>query len=175
MENFTYFNPTRIHFGRGQITSVDAEIPASARVLLLAGGGSIRTNGVHAQVRKALGSRYVAEFFGVEANPDFDTLMKAVELVRRDKLDCILSVGGGSVADGAKFVAAAVPFKGDPWEILLDARLRRRLSPPYRGGPDAPRHGLGGEHGLRHQPAVGQGEARLPQPEGLPPVRGPGP
>jgi len=119
MENFTYFNPTRIHFGRGQITSVDAEIPASARVLLLAGGGSIRTNGVHAQVRKALGSRYVAEFFGVEANPDFDTLMRAVELVRRDKLDYILSVGGGSVADGAKFVAAAVPFKGDPWEILL--------------------------------------------------------
>ena len=119
MENFTYFNPTRIHFGRGQITSVDAEIPASARVLLLAGGGSIRTNGVHAQVRKALGNRFVAEFFGVEANPDFDTLMRAVELVRRDKLDYILSVGGGSVADGAKFVAAAVPFKGDPWEILL--------------------------------------------------------
>jgi NADP-dependent alcohol dehydrogenase len=119
MENFTYFNPTRIHFGRGQIMSVDAEVPAGARVLLLAGGGSIRTNGVHAQVRKALGNRFVAEFFGVEANPDFDTLMKAVELVRREKLDYILSVGGGSVADGAKFVAAAVPFKGDPWEILL--------------------------------------------------------
>ena len=119
MENFTYFNPTRIHFGRGQIMSVDAEVPAGARVLLLAGGGSIRTNGVHAQVRKALGNRFVAEFFGVEANPDFDTLMRAVELVRRDKLDYILSVGGGSVADGAKFVAAAVPFKGDPWEILL--------------------------------------------------------
>jgi len=119
MENFTYFNPTRIHFGRDQIMSVDAEVPAGARVLLLAGGGSIRTNGVHAQVRKALGNRFVAEFFGVEANPDFDTLMKAVELVRREKLDYILSVGGGSVADGAKFVAAAVPFKGDPWEILL--------------------------------------------------------
>jgi NADP-dependent alcohol dehydrogenase len=119
MENFTYFNPTRIHFGRGQIASVDSEVPAGARVLLLAGGGSIRTNGVHTQVRKALGKRFVAEFFGVEANPDYDTLMKAVELVRREKLDFILSVGGGSVADGAKFVAAAVPFKGDPWEILL--------------------------------------------------------
>ncbi len=119
MENFTYFNPTRIHFGRGQIRSVDAEVPAGARVLLLAGGGSIRSNGVYDQVRAALGGRVVVDFFGVEANPDFDTLMRAVEIVRGEKLDYILSVGGGSVADGAKFVAAAVAFKGDPWEILV--------------------------------------------------------
>jgi NADP-dependent alcohol dehydrogenase len=119
MENFTYFNPTRIHFGRGQIAALDGELPAQARVLLLAGGGSIRTNGVHAQVRRALGARTVFEFFGVEANPDFDTLMKAVEIVRRERVDWILPVGGGSVIDGAKFVAAAAPYEGDPWEILL--------------------------------------------------------
>jgi NADP-dependent alcohol dehydrogenase len=118
MENFTYFNPTRIHFGKGQIKSVDGELPANARVLLLAGGGSIRTNGVLEQVQRALGGRVVHEFFGVEANPDFDTLMRAVGIVRKEKLTWILAVGGGSVADGAKFVAAAVPFKGDPWEIL---------------------------------------------------------
>lgn len=118
MENFTYFNPTRIHFGRGQIAAVDRELPPAARVLLLAGGGSIRSNGVLAQVKKALGSRVSVEFFGVEANPDYDTLMRAVDVVRREKLDWILAVGGGSVADGAKFVAAAVPFAGDPWEIL---------------------------------------------------------
>ena len=118
MENFTYFNPTRVHFGRGQISAIDKELPAAARVLLLAGGGSIRKNGVHDQVRKALGSRVVVEFFGVEANPDFDTLMKAVEVARREKTDWILAVGGGSVLDGAKFVAAAVPYAGDPWEIL---------------------------------------------------------
>ncbi len=119
MDNFTYQNPTRIHFGRGQIAAIDKELPAAAKVLLLAGGGSIRTNGVHAQVLKALGTRSVREFFGVEANPDFDTLMKAVEIVRREKIDWILAVGGGSVADGAKFVAAAANYAGDSWEILL--------------------------------------------------------
>lgn len=118
MENFTFHNPTRLHFGRGQITQVARELPTDARVLLLAGGGSIKANGVHAQVTRALGSRTVREFWGVEANPDFDTLMKAVDLVRREKLDWILAVGGGSVLDGAKFVAAAAKFPGDPWDIL---------------------------------------------------------
>jgi NADP-dependent alcohol dehydrogenase len=119
MENFTYFNPTRIHFGRGQIAAIDGELPAKARVLLLAGGGSIRSNGVYDQVRKALGSRALVEFFGVEANPDYETLMKAVDVVRRERIDWILAVGGGSVLDGAKFVAAAAPYSGDPWEILV--------------------------------------------------------
>jgi NADP-dependent alcohol dehydrogenase len=119
MENFTYFNPTRIHFGRGQIAAIDKELPADARVLLLAGSGSIKSNGVHAQVLKALGSRVLFEFFGVEANPDYDTLMKAVAVARRERIDWILAVGGGSVLDGAKFVAAAIPYSGDPWEILV--------------------------------------------------------
>ncbi len=118
MENFTYFNPTRIHFGRGQIAAIDRELPAAARVLLLAGQGSIRANGVRDQVLRAVGPRVLFEFFGVEANPEYDTLMKAVELVRREKVDWILAVGGGSVLDGAKFVAAAVNYPGDPWEIL---------------------------------------------------------
>lgn len=119
MENFTFHNPTRIHFGKGQIARIADELPATARVLLLAGGGSIKANGVLAQVKSALGSRVTHEFWGVEANPDFDTLMKAVELVRREKLDWILPVGGGSVLDGAKFVAAAVNHAGDPWDILV--------------------------------------------------------
>ena len=118
MENFTFNNPTRIHFGRGQIAAIDRELPAAARVLLLAGGGSIKANGVYDQVLKALGARTRFDFFGVEANPDYDTLMRAVELCRKEKVDWILAVGGGSVLDGAKFVAAAVPFKGEPWDIL---------------------------------------------------------
>jgi NADP-dependent alcohol dehydrogenase len=118
MENFTFHNPTRLHFGKGQIAQLAKEIPADARVLLLAGGGSIKANGVHAQVRSALGARTVHEFWGVDANPDYDTLMQAVELARREKLDWVLAVGGGSVLDGAKFVAAAVPFAGDPWSFV---------------------------------------------------------
>lgn len=124
MENFVYQNPTRILFGRGQIAGLATELPADARVLLLAGGGSIKENGVHAQVVKALGSRVVKEFWGVEANPDYDTLMRAVEIVKAEKLDWILPVGGGSVLDGAKFVAAAAVYAGDPWTILTERAAR---------------------------------------------------
>lgn len=118
MENFTYHNPTRLLFGRGQIAALAQELPATARILLLAGGGSIRSNGVYDQVKRALGARATFEFFGVEANPDFDTLMRAVELGRRERTDWVLAVGGGSVLDGAKFVAAAIPCPGDPWQLV---------------------------------------------------------
>ncbi len=118
MDNFTFQHPTSLHFGRGQISAIDREIPANARVLLLAGGGSIKQNGVYEQVRQALGSRPCFEFFGIEANPDYDTLMRAVDVGRREKADWILAVGGGSVLDGAKFVAAAIPFAGDTWDIV---------------------------------------------------------
>jgi NADP-dependent alcohol dehydrogenase len=118
MENFTWHNPTRIHFGRGQIAALDHELPAEARILLVAGGGSIRANGVHDQVKAALGKRTVHEHWGVEANPDYDTLMPAVELCRKERIDHVLAVGGGSVIDGAKFICAAVPFDGEPWDIL---------------------------------------------------------
>jgi len=128
MENFTFHIPTRIHFGRGQIARIDRELPASARVLLLAGGGSIKQNGVYDQVKRALGDRIVFEHWGVEANPDFDTLMPAVALCRRERVEWLLAVGGGSVLDGTKFVAAAVPFEGDPWEILTkNPRLKEAL------------------------------------------------
>lgn len=120
MDNFTFHNPTRIHFGKGQIARVAEELPANAKVLLLAGGGSIRSNGTYDQVKTALGARTVHEHWGVEANPDFDTLMPAVELCRTEGIDWVLAVGGGSVLDGAKFVCAAVNYDGDPWQILVD-------------------------------------------------------
>lgn len=124
MENFVYQNPTRILFGRGQIASLATELPTDARVLLLAGGGSIKENGVYAQVMKALGARTVKELWGVEANPDYDTLMRAVDIVKAEKLDWILPVGGGSVLDGAKFVAAAALYPHDPWTILTERAAR---------------------------------------------------
>jgi NADP-dependent alcohol dehydrogenase len=118
MDNFTFHNPTRLHFGKGQIAQIAEELPADSRILLLAGGGSIKSNGVYDQVKAALGERTVHEHWGVEANPDFDTLIPAVELCRTEKIDWVLAVGGGSVLDGAKFVCAAVNFEGDPWKIL---------------------------------------------------------
>ena len=118
MNNFTYHNPTRIHFGQGQIAKLSEEIPADAKVLITYGGGSIKKNGVLEQVHAALQGRSYQEFGGIEANPHFETLMQAVEIIQRDGIDYILAVGGGSVIDGSKFIAAAARYEGDPWEIL---------------------------------------------------------
>jgi NADP-dependent alcohol dehydrogenase len=118
MFNFTYQNPVRVHFGKGQIAAIGGEIPTDARVLVTYGGGSVKTNGTLDEVREALGGRTVFEFGGIEPNPVFETLMKAVELCREEGIDFLLAVGGGSVIDGTKFIAAAVPYAGDPWDIL---------------------------------------------------------
>ncbi len=119
MFNFEFNNPTRLVFGRQTISRLKDLVPKGARVLLTYGGGSILHNGVHAQVRAALEGFHVVEFGGIEPNPRFETLMKAVELARKERIDFLLPVGGGSVLDGTKFIAAAVPFQGtDPWEIL---------------------------------------------------------
>lgn len=119
MQNFSYYNPTRILFGKGQIAAIAAQIPAGARVLVTYGGGSIKQNGVFEQVKAALKDHAWLEFGGIEPNPRYETLMRAVEIVRREAVDFILAVGGGSVADGSKFIAAAARFEGaDPWDIL---------------------------------------------------------
>lgn len=118
MHNFEYYNPTRIVFGEGSIPRLADLVPADARVLVLYGGGSAERSGTLAEVEAALGSRTMQRFGGIEPNPTYETLMQAVEQIRRDKLDFLLAVGGGSVVDGTKFVAAAVDYPGDPWHIL---------------------------------------------------------
>ncbi|WP_206998367.1 iron-containing alcohol dehydrogenase [Trinickia mobilis] len=118
MQNFDYYNPTRIVFGQGAIGQLNDLVPAAARVLVLYGGTSAKKNGTLDEVKAALGAREIREFGGIEPNPTFETLMEAVAVVRREKLDFLLAVGGGSVIDGTKFIAAAVHFEGDPWTIL---------------------------------------------------------
>ena len=121
MYNFQYANPTRVCFGEGQIATLPELIPAGSRLLVLYGGGSIKQNGVYEQLTQALAGREWLEFHGIGANPQYDQLMEAVALVKRERIDFLLAVGGGSVVDGTKFVAAAACFEGeDPWEILLD-------------------------------------------------------
>lgn len=128
MFNFSYHNPTRIHFGANQIAQISHEIPADAKVLLLYGGGSIKSNGVYEQVTAALADYQWLEFGGIEPNPSYATLMKAVDKVKAENIDYLLGVGGGSVIDGAKFVAAAARFDGDePWEILKGAHVESAL------------------------------------------------
>jgi len=122
MNNFSLNTPTKILFGKGQIAKLGREIPADARILITYGGGSIKQNGVLEQVLKALEGRQVHEFAGIEPNPSYETLMKAVEIVKAKQIDFLLAVGGGSVADGTKFIAAAARYTAaaDPWDILLD-------------------------------------------------------
>ncbi|PKG98472.1 iron-containing alcohol dehydrogenase [Paraglaciecola sp. MB-3u-78] len=119
MLNFSFQNPTKIHFGAGQIKAISKEIPLNARVLLVYGGGSIKSNGVYQQTVDALAKHTWFEFSGIEPNPTYDTLMQAQGVIKAEKIDYLLAVGGGSVVDGAKFIAATALFEGDdPWDIL---------------------------------------------------------
>jgi len=121
MENFTYRNPVKIVFGRGSIAELPKLIPAEAKVLMTYGGGSIKRTGAYDQVTQALKGRNLAEFSGIEPNPRYETLMKAIEIVRKEQIDFLLAVGGGSVLDGTKFIAGAVPYRGkDPWDMLTN-------------------------------------------------------
>jgi NADP-dependent alcohol dehydrogenase len=119
MYSFEYRNPVKIIFGKDTIAKIANEIPKTAKVLITYGGGSIKKNGVYDQVQKALKDYETYEFGGIEANPEFETLMKAVAIAKEKDIDYLLAVGGGSVLDGTKFIAAAAKFEGaDAWDIL---------------------------------------------------------
>lgn len=122
MNNFVFHNPTKLIFGKGSIAKLAKEIAADKRVMITFGGGSVKKNGVYEQVKEALKGHYTVEFWGIEANPDIDTLRKAIALGREEKIDIILAVGGGSVIDGSKLVSAAIPYDGDAWELVLKGR-----------------------------------------------------
>lgn len=131
MLNFEFYNPTRIIFGTDTIQRIHDFVPSDARVLMLYGGESARKNGTLDEVRTALGQREIQEFGGIEPNPSYETLMKAVELIREQKLDFLLAVGGGSVIDGTKFIAAAVNYAGDEWQILETHGAKITQSLPF--------------------------------------------
>ncbi len=118
MLNFELYNPTQLIFGNGQIEKLNTLIPQGTKILLAYGGGSIFKNGIHQQVINNLKGYEIVEFGGIEPNPHFETLMKAVTIIKEQNIDFILAVGGGSVIDGIKFVSAAVHYEGNPIEIL---------------------------------------------------------
>jgi len=138
MLNFNFQNPTQIHFGEGQIKVISKEIPLNARVLVVYGGGSIKGNGVYQQVIDSLAEHTWFEFSGIEPNPTYNTLMKAQAIIKAEKIDYLLAVGGGSVVDGAKFIAAAALYEGngegdsegnDPWDILAKQQAVTKALP----------------------------------------------
>lgn len=130
MENFEFYNPTKVVFGEGQIRRLAEFIP-KARILFLYGGGSIKQNGVYDQVKNALYGYELFELGGVQPNPTYEKAMEAVELIRKEKIDFILAVGGGSVVDSAKFISLAVHSKGDPWTILTNGEQDHKEAMPF--------------------------------------------
>lgn len=122
MQNFEFYNPTKVVFGQGEIAKLKDLVTAS-RVLLLYGEGSIKANGVYDQVKTALLGKTIFEVSGVKPNPTYEKALEAVDLIRQEKIEFILAVGGGSVIDSAKFIALAVPYSGRPWDILTQRDL----------------------------------------------------
>jgi NADP-dependent alcohol dehydrogenase len=121
MLNFNYYNPVRVVFGKDTIAELPHLLPAGVKIMMTYGGGSIFKNGVYDQVKKALKNFSMVEFGGIEPNPHYETCMKAVELAKKENVGFLLAVGGGSVLDGTKFIAAAISWKqGDPWKILTN-------------------------------------------------------
>ncbi|MFU7711022.1 alcohol dehydrogenase [Aeromonas veronii] len=120
MNNFTLHTPTKILFGQGQIAQLREQLPSDARVMITYGGGSVVRSGLLEQIRNELAGMTLFEFGGIEPNPAYETLMGAVELARAERIDFLLAVGGGSVLDGTKFIAAAAHYDlaKDPWHIL---------------------------------------------------------
>ena len=118
MLNFDFYNPTRILFGKDRLESIDKYVPADAAVLITYGGGSAKKSGLIDKVKTILGNRKVYEFGGIEPNPRYETLEKAVEIVRNENIDFLLAVGGGSVIDGTKFITLASGYDGDSHDLL---------------------------------------------------------
>jgi len=131
MNNFDLYNPTKYIFGKDQIARLQTEVPANAKVLMLYGGGSIKKNGVYDQVVAALAEHEVIEFSGIEPNPQFNTLCKALDVIKKQNINFLLAVGGGSVIDGTKFLSSAALYSGDdPWDILAK-RIRTDKGMPF--------------------------------------------
>lgn len=131
MLNFEFKNPTKIIFGKGEIEKISKEIPTGAKVMMLYGGGSIKTNGVYDQVIHALKAFEVVEFAGIPANPEYEVLMQALKVIKEEKITYMLAVGGGSVIDGVKFLSAAAVYQGDhPWDILVKS-IRTEVGLPF--------------------------------------------
>ncbi len=131
MLNFEFQNPVKIIFGKGEISKIKTQIPTDAKVLLLYGGGSIKSNGIYDQVISALEGYNFLEFGGIPANPEYDILVDALKIIKEEKITYLLAVGGGSVIDGTKFLASAALYQGDdPWDILAKG-IRTEVGMPF--------------------------------------------
>ena len=128
MYNFSFYNPVKIIFGKSTISKLSKEISQNNKIMLIYGSGSIKKNGVYQQVTDALKNFEYVEFSGIEANPHYETCMNCVEKIKTEKVNFLLAVGGGSVIDATKFIAAAAMVEGDAWKIMTgELRVEKAL------------------------------------------------
>ena len=123
MNNFVFQNPTKLIFGKGQIARLAKELPRDKKILVTFGGGSVKSNGVYDQVVAALEGFDYLEFWGIEPNPKVETLRKAVEVCKKEGVEFLLAVGGGSTLDGTKLISAAAVIENDAWELVRNPKL----------------------------------------------------
>ncbi|MDM5228694.1 iron-containing alcohol dehydrogenase [Cytobacillus sp. NJ13] len=122
MQNFTFYNPTKLIFGKDQLSQLQTEIPQyGKKVLVVYGGGSIKRNGLYDKVKAQLHEigAEVFELSGVEPNPRISTVRKGVEICKAEGIDFLLAVGGGSVIDCTKAIAAGAKYDGDAWDLVI--------------------------------------------------------
>lgn len=130
MNNFEFYNPVKIVFGKGQISKLETLVPQRKKTMMIYGGGSIKNNGVYDQVKAALGDREILEFAGIQPNPKYETCMEAVNKAREEGVEFLLAVGGGSVIDATKFIAASIHYDaGDPWEMWAQRKRSPKIVP----------------------------------------------
>ena len=127
MKNFIFRNPTKLVFGKGQIARLNELIPAEVNLMITYGGGSVTRNGIYDQVKAALKGRKFIEFWGIEANPHVETLQKAIEVGKSENINYLLAVGGGSVLDGTKLIAAGIASDEDAWDIVLKGVAEKQI------------------------------------------------
>ncbi|MHB9055782.1 MAG: iron-containing alcohol dehydrogenase [Paludibacteraceae bacterium] len=127
MKNFIFQNPTKLVFGKGQIAKLKELIPADVNLMVTFGGGSVTKNGIYDQVKTALQGRDFIEFWGIEANPHVETIRKAIEFGKKKNINYLLAVGGGSVIDGTKLIAAGIASDLDAWDIVLKGMAEKQI------------------------------------------------
>ena len=125
LNNFCFQNPTKLIMGKGMIAQLSKEIPTDKKIMITFGGGSVKRNGVYEQVKEALKNHNTVEFWGIEPNPSIETLRKAIELGKKENVDFLLAVGGGSVIDGTKLISAGM--LGDAWDLVKKGKADKTM------------------------------------------------
>ncbi len=133
MQAFTYHIPTKIHFGKGQLVHLTELSESGHSVLLVYGGGSIKKSGLYEEAMQLLhqAGLQVTELSGVEPNPRIESVRAGVACCKEQKLDMVLAIGGGSVIDCAKVIAAGACYDGDPWDLVIDPGKIQTALPIY--------------------------------------------